>query len=495
VRIVRRISAILLVVVFFVVTSAATQAQPITPRAALERLFVAQSIQADWFNPASLAQLPIAEIQRIINELRAGIGSYQAVEEGGCDGYLVNFERGVIPARISLDSEGRIVSLFFQPTRPQPPVRAKAVLDRLLAADRIDPAWFAPSFLERVSVAQIQQVLNDLRAQIGTYQRVEERGVECRAIFERGSVLVIISLDSQGRIIGIFFAVRKAFATMEEARRAFQELPGRTSLLVLEDGRERVALNPEAVLAVASAFKLTVLDALQTEIAAGRRNWDDRVTLRAEWKSLPSGILQNAPAGSTHSLRSLADLMISISDNTATDVLIHTLGRETIERHAPARNRPFLTTREVFVLNDPRNQDLLRRYREGNEAARRAVLRDAQNRPLPAIGIFKPGPLALDVQWFYTVRELCAVIARVADLPAVTLYPGLARRNEWARIAFKGGGAPDVLNLTTWLRAANGSTYCVAATWNNVQALDWAHFLRFQGSYAGLLDLLERMNR
>jgi beta-lactamase class A len=184
--------------------------------------------------------------------------------------------------------------------------------------------------------------------------------------------------------------------------------------------------------------------------------------------------------------------MISISDNTATDVLIHTLGRETIERHAPARNRPFLTTREAFVLKDPRNQDLLRRYREGNEAARRAVLRDAQNRPLPGIDVFKSGPLALDVQWFYTVRELCAVIARVADLPAVTLNPGLARGNEWARIAFKGGSEPGVLNLTTWLRAANGSTYCVGATWNDVQALDWVRFL---GSYAGLLDLLERMSR
>ena len=49
--------------------------------------------------------------------------------------------------------------------------------------------------------------------------------------------------------------------------------------------------------------------------------------------------------------------MISISDNTAADHLIHFLGRRAVERQQrrfgmkrPRVNEPFLTTRELFQL-------------------------------------------------------------------------------------------------------------------------------------------------
>jgi len=53
----------------------------------------------------------------------------------------------------------------------------------------------------------------------------------------------------------------------------------------------------------------------------------------------------------------LANRMISISDNTATDHLLLTVGREAVEsiqaamgHSAPGLNAPFITTRELFVL-------------------------------------------------------------------------------------------------------------------------------------------------
>lgn len=138
-------------------------------------------------------------------------------------------------------------------------------------------------------------------------------------IFERAVVPTRITLDADGRIAGLFFFNPRARVSgLEQAVGDLRALPGRISLLVLEDGRERAALNPETPLAVGSAFKLAVLAALLDHIRAGQRSWRDVVELRSEWKSLPSGILQDWPDGSPLSIYTLASLMISRSDNTGT---------------------------------------------------------------------------------------------------------------------------------------------------------------------------------
>jgi hypothetical protein len=60
--------------------------------------------------------------------------------------------------------------------------------------------------------------------------------------------------------------------------------------------------------------------------------------------------------------------------------------------------------------------------------------------------------------------------------------PGVAAPTEWAHIAYKGGSEPGVLNLTTQVTAHNGTTYCVAATWNDNALLDEGHFEALYGS-------------
>ena len=80
-----------------------------------------------------------------------------------------------------------------------------------------------------------------------------------------------------------------------------------------------------------STFKLATLTALRRDIEKKKRAWTDVVTLRPEVRSLPSGILRDWPDGSPLTLYALAALMISKSDNTATDALIGLLGRDAIE--------------------------------------------------------------------------------------------------------------------------------------------------------------------
>jgi beta-lactamase class A len=91
--------------------------------------------------------------------------------------------------------------------------------------------------------------------------------------------------------------------------------------------------------------------------AAGTVHWNQPLTVTAQLKSLPSGELQNEPDGTQISVQDTAAKMISVSDNTAANMLINLVGRPAVEAALtttgmadPALDRPFLTTRELFIL-------------------------------------------------------------------------------------------------------------------------------------------------
>jgi beta-lactamase class A len=210
--------------------------------------------------------------------------------------------------------------------------------------------------------------------------------------------------------------------------------------------------------------------------------------LRSAWKSLPSGILLQWPDGTPITLATYENEMISISDNTAADALLSIAGREHVETFAE-HDKPFLSTREAFVLKAPVNAALLARYRAANESGRRAMLLEIDGLPLPEISVFDAGPLATDVEWFFTPNELCSLMSKVSDLPAMHINPGVAKPADWQQIAYKGGSEPGVLNLTTAVIGKNGKRYCIAATWNNTAVLDEP---RFYTLYGDLLTALAK---
>src|SRR3546814_11614128 len=79
--------------------------------------------------------------------------------------------------------------------------------------------------------------------------------------------------------------------------------------------------------------------------------------------------------------------MISVSDNSAADTLIHLLGRESIEARmvaaghsTPSRNIPFLTTVEAFALKGNNFADQRAAFLAGHDAAQRRVIAGNQDR-------------------------------------------------------------------------------------------------------------------
>lgn len=377
-------------------------------------------------------------------------------------------------------------TLGQMPSAPSP----QAALERLFTTRPVQAAWFTPSFLQEVPLTQVEQVLSTLEAQLGRYLGVQPEGDGFVVSFEKGEVPTRIALDSEGRIAALrFLAPRPRFTRLEQGLAAFRELPGQVSLLVMRDGQVLAALNPDKPLAVGSSFKLAILNALWEQIKTGRRSWKEVAELRSEWKSLPTGVLQDWPEGAPITLYTLAALMISLSDNTASDALLSVVGREETERWS-GRNRPLLSTREAFALKNPENRRLLERYLQADEAGRRALLRELDQAPLPPPALFSGGPVAPEVEWFFNARELCRLIEGTAELPFMAINPGPVQPKSWRRVAYKGGSEPGVINLTALLLSNQGHQNCVVATWNDKAALDEG---RFVSLYSGILEVLANL--
>lgn len=82
---------------------------------------------------------------------------------------------------------------------------------------------------------------------------------------------------------------------------------------------------------LASVIKLPVLVTLYEEVLEGRADLRERVTYRSDAKVPGSGVLQDLDDGLTLTLRDLAVLMITVSDNTAAEMLTVRLTKPRVE--------------------------------------------------------------------------------------------------------------------------------------------------------------------
>jgi beta-lactamase class A len=97
------------------------------------------------------------------------------------------------------------------------------------------------------------------------------------------------------------------------------------SLTDLADGAH-VAHDEGAVMPTASLIKVPVLVALYGAVADGRHRLDDRIRYEEQHRTLGSGVLSKLSFGVDMSVRDAAVLMMTISDNSATNMCIDLAG-------------------------------------------------------------------------------------------------------------------------------------------------------------------------
>lgn len=372
---------------------------------------------------------------------------------------------------------------------------------------------FAESFLKQVPADKLATVLNSAKTAVfkdgAKLTQIKPGATDSQlvAVLQGGDALLDVSIntDASGKLDGLLLKPALPPKFRFESWKQFDEklatLPGETNFAAYavtpsaEGGfalRPIHTVRPDLCLATGSTFKLYVLGAISEQILAGDAKWDEQITIVDEFKSLPGGVLQDEPAGTKLPLSEVAAKMISISDNTATDHLIHRAGRDKVEKYAAgfnscaARSTPFMTTMEMFRIKLSPDKTLATRFAGADEAGRRALLAPGGevSKSSPDLKFAETWTVPIEIEkieWFSSASDLCNAMVKLHALEARPGMDELKRvlringgipfdSKVWPSVAYKGGSEPGVINLTWLLERNDGATFAVSIGWNNPKA-------------------------
>src|SRR5689334_22932764 len=89
-------------------------------------------------------------------------------------------------------------------------------------------------------------------------------------------------------------------------------------------------VGPDTRVRTASTIKLPILCALESLVAAGQVKWDERIIVKPEDKVSGSGVLGSLADGTDLTVRIIATLMIIVSDNTATNLILNRISADAV---------------------------------------------------------------------------------------------------------------------------------------------------------------------
>lgn len=359
---------------------------------------------------------------------------------------------------------------------------------------------FSPAFQQAVPQATLQTYVDQLSQQGGKATGIESIDASTpwqatvKVGYERVVATMLVAVDPADphRITGLrITGTVPRGDSMARLEADFRKLPGSSGFGIYALGDDGVTpvveLNGETVAPLGSAFKLWVLAEASREVAAGDRHWDDVV--HVGHPTLPAGILRTWPDHAPVTLQTLATLMISISDNTAADTLLTTLGRDKVDAMVgtigiadPDRTLPVLTTNEAFELKAPANAALEQAWRTATPAAREKLLADNADKfattPVDP-HMFDGKPLAIDsVEWFASPRDMARTMNwlrlhgddTTRAVLAVNHGADTTTAERFAYIGYKGGSEPGVLSFNYLVRTKDGRWLAVAGNWHNPDA-------------------------
>lgn len=338
---------------------------------------------------------------------------------------------------------------------------------------------FHPEFLEVASGAEIQEILDSLQA-LGPIQVV---GADMLAVGVAQHLFVDLEVGGEpwlmqlgltdGQIGVLWFGPNDPVETPElnswdEVESSLQaeldQAGAQTQVTVftgeVADGSCATsdATDGSEPAPSGSTFKLAVLSAVVDAVEDGDLDWQGELTVTDEVKSLPSGVLQDEDSGTTVTVEEAAQLMIAISDNTATDMLIDAVGVGAVEQvYAQTgmdleRVTPLLTTRELFEIGWGAPQ-VLEQWSDAESEQRRELLDELSGNldSVEIASIMNQVVWTEGAEYFFTADELCATMARlqqqagteagepIREILALSTF--VQQPEDAAYLGFKGGSS------------------------------------------------------
>lgn len=384
----------------------------------------------------------------------------------------------------------------------------------------------SPLMLSQLSAPDLATTLEPFaRTAPWTVEAVDDGGEQALITVRdaEGSALDMqIVVDDDDLISGLLFLPslvdREPAESWSELEENVEQFAADTSLTITDvSDDERVVIaeagDADAAKPSGSMFKLYVLSAVVTAVDEGRVTWDTPLTITDDIKSLPSGELQNVASGTTVTVREAAEKMISISDNTATDLLIAAVGADAVERafgglgmDDAAENEPLLTTRALFQLgwgDEVARAAWAAAEQDDDTVAQRATLADLPaglvDVPVEAVStaVWQDG-----LDWFLTADDLVDAhvgLQESASSPAggpvrdiLSANSGLGEVSaDWEYVAFKGGSSVGVLGGSWYVERADGRAYVLTiqgTTDDPAQIADQRLFFAQIGDALALLE-------
>ncbi|MFF0307107.1 serine hydrolase [Streptosporangium sp. NPDC004379] len=361
-----------------------------------------------------------------------------------------------------------------------------------LSADEIGQHLSA-DFLKQVTADGFNQFLKGLAGiRLDELTRTDPGFLAGTATVAGQKTDVQLTVDASGKIDGLLVkpSLPPAPKSWSELDARLRELAPRTGFLAAEiDRRGRCetvhGVGADTARPLGSVFKLYVLGAVADRIHAGGLSWETKLTVTPGVKIPAADGLGARPDGSTVTVHEAAKLMISISDNTAADLLLKTVGRKAVEKkvrqwsgHAE-RNLPLITTRELFLLKGVDYPRHARAYLARDTQGRRAYLRDVvAGLSLSQIKVWEK-PRELDtIEWFGSPRDVCRAYAGLLKRSDKRLSEVLSAndaglgldRATWPEVWYKGGSEVGVFDMTFLGRTAKGKAYVVATLASDTRA-------------------------
>lgn len=432
----------------------------------------------------------------------AGVALVVAVAATGCGGDTPADPDGAASAAPS-DAPSSAPSVAL------PPTAVASELDWLVGAINAGDVSVA-ELEERMAPSLLAQVpapmLRDLVLQLGsggsvTITEYDGDAVRATAVLatspdgDRMRVDLAVRSDPPHRIEGLFLSpvdaegdvghedVPTDVAGVEEL---IAGLAPDTSLLLADGGCTPThASRADEPRAIASAAKLYVAIAVLEAVHAGELDWQGAVPIRPSLTSLPPGETRYEEPGTEATVETLLARAMTTSDNTATDHLIHLVGRGAVEaamtaadHHDPSRNRPFPTTREMALLKLTGDEGRVSAFIEADEDGRRALLGQLDGIPigdLRDLDVGKDPVLVEEIEWFATAEDLCRAWVVLHDLAAA--LPGarealgtLTPPGDASYLAFKDGYEPGVGALSWYVEHPDDEVVVAIVLLNDAEA-------------------------
>lgn len=216
----------------------------------------------------------------------------------------------------------------------------------------------------------------------------------------------------------------------------------------------------------ASTIKLPIMAAVFAKVRKGEARWDERIELRDQDKVSGSGVLQELSHGVQLPLRDLVHLMIVVSDNTATNLLLDRITGDAVNREMEK-----LGLAETRVLRKilGGGKDVKPVPSGWTEAGRRP-----ENQRF-GIGVSTSREMVMLVEKIERGEAVSAQASRqmIEILKRQQYRDGIGRRLSGLEVASK-SGALDRLRSDVGIVYAPGGRLAIAATCEDLPEVDYS---------------------